>query len=321
MGRANIHQELPSGRRAGERSVQLPRVNMSVAPGFRVEFAIGLLAVLAIALLTRAVIPTPDAEQLPVTNVGGLSAGAQLEAAASAIEGRLAPGGTGFSFSVVERSTLYAKSGGPKIEVPDPIDRSKTLAQADEYYLGSVIASGVATPDGFFLQMRDGPATPEAAPDFATAPTTLAALVRDGLTWRNDGDGWYATDLPPGIGLDPVTVGLLPRLLRASSGPSVAGAGVIDGVSITTIAATAKVADAPGIMAVDAAGFTVLIGPMTFRVDDAGRLRELRALSRNTRMIDFDLIVETVITFDYPRTVPTLPEPRPVWSPAAAPQG
>lgn len=307
-----------------QRRVQSPSsgpLRTSIGSALRLRYA-AMLAVPLLLLAARGNIVAPPAEPVVVSDVGALAADVQLDAAASVIESRLATGGSGFSFTVVARSTLYTQPGGPKIEVPDPIDRFKTLGLVDEYYLSGVIASGVALPNGFFLQMRDGPATPEAVPDFVNAQTTLAALVRDGVTWRNDGDGWYQTDMPPGIGLDPVTVALLPRLLRAATGPALAGAGIVGGDVTTKITATGKVADAPGLMAVDAASFTVLTEPITFSLDDAGRLREVRVLSRNTRMTEFDLLVETVITFDYPATPPALPEPKPIWTaPAAAPQG
>jgi hypothetical protein len=148
--------------------------------------AFALPAALVGVFLVRATIAAAP----PDPQVGaGLSADDRLSLAADKLDVSLGSGGKGFTFTVVERSTLYAKPGGPQIEIPDPYDRYRTLGLADEYYLGGAIAEGSATPDGLWLQMRRGPGTPDGSPDFANAPITVSALTRDGSTWRNDGDG------------------------------------------------------------------------------------------------------------------------------------
>jgi hypothetical protein len=240
--------------------------------------------------------------------------GTRLADAAAQLEAALKSGGPGFSFQVVSRSTLYAKPGGPKIEVPDPIDRYKTLGLADEYYLGASVATGIVTPDGYFLQMRRGPATKDAAPDFEGAEKTLAALVTGGKTFRNDGNGWYVTDSPPGIGLDRKTAKLLPKLLRSVTGATDEGSAVVKDKPATKIKANAKVADSPGLMAIDAESFTEFKNGLEFALDDQGRLVELHALMRNKNQQTFDLLVDTVITFGYEDPGP-LPEPVPTWNP------
>ena len=245
----------------------------------------------------------------------GLSADDRLSLAADKIDAILAAGGNGLTFTVVERSTLYAKPGGPRIEIPDPNDRYKTLGFADAYYLGAAIAEGSATPDGFWLQMRRGPMTAGAAPDFANAPMTLSSLVRNGVTWRNDGDGWYATANPPGIGLDSATLALLPTLLRDAGGPTLTETSVVDGETRTTFEATGTVGKAPGLMAIDAASFTELVGPLEFTVDTKGRLIGIHALTRNLRMTTYDLLVDVVIEIRYD-TSPGLPDPDPTLAPA-----
>ncbi len=241
------------------------------------------------------------------------SADDQLTVAADRIAQRTAAGGAGFTFTVVSRSTLYAKEGGPLIEVPDPIDRYKTLGLASDYYLGASIASGTVTPDGYFLQMYAGPATADAPVDFEKSPATLAALVKQGATWRNDGDGWYRTDQPPGIGLDPATIALLPTFLRDAGSPEAKGARLVDGAAALAVEATGEIAKAPGLMAIDAASFTVLAAPLSFALDDQGRLVEIRAVMRNTRSEVFELLVETIITIRYPETAPILPAPAPLY--------
>lgn len=241
----------------------------------------------------------------------------QLETAATKVEAALRD--RGFSFTVVSRSTLVARPGGPKIEVPDPANRFRTLGLADQYYVGGSIAEGFVTPDGYFLQMRRGPATADAAPDFGKAEATLAALVRDGRTFRDDGRGWYGTDNPPGIGLDPRTIALLPTLLREATKPVDGDPRLKDGQLLTTVRAEGKVADAPGLMAIDAEAFTILGQPLEFAIDGEGRLVELHAVMRNARQDTYDLVVDTVISISY-AAPPPLPDAQPVWVPAGVDQ-
>jgi hypothetical protein len=243
---------------------------------------------------------------------------ALLASAADQLEAATAKGGPGYTFEVVARSVLYARPDGPKIEVPDPLDPTKTLGLADEYDVGGSIASGFVTPDGYVLQMRRGPATRQDAPDFEKAETTLAALVRDGKDYRNDGDGWYETDLLPGIGLDPRTIAGLPALLRHGTEAKAEDAVTVAGTSLAAVSATGTVADAPGLMAIDAAPFTEFTGPLTYAVDDQGRLAQLTVRMRDTNSKVFELIVETTITFGYDGVPSELPKPEPPAPPPSA---
>lgn len=248
----------------------------------------------------------------PLSALAASPADVQLDTAATEMEAALR--GDGFTFTVVSRSTLHARPGGPKIEVPHPTDRFKTIGLADEYYVGASIATGIVARDGYFLQMRRGPSTADAAPNFEKAEPTLAALVTGGKTFRNDGDGWYPTDSPPGIGLDPRTAALLPKLLRDATDAAAGGTKPVDGQPATKVVARGKVADAPGLMAIDAEPFTELAAPIEFALDAEGRLVELHALMRNTNQATFDLLVDTVITISY-ATPGKLPEPVPTWDP------
>jgi len=247
-----------------------------------------------------------------------LPAAARLSLAADEVAVALGVGGSGFTFTVIERSTLQAKPGGPKVEIPDPIDRYKSLGFADQYYVGAVIADGSATPDGLWLEMRRGPATEKAAPDFVNAPVTLAALTAKGVTYRNDGDGWYVTANPPGIGFDTVTLGLLPSLLREAQNASLTKTTIVNGTTQTTFDATGAARNAPGLMAVDASSFTALVGGMQFTVDTNGRLIGIHAVTQNLRLSVYDLLVDVTIEIRYD-TSPGLPKPDPTLAPAVKP--
>jgi hypothetical protein len=77
-----------------------------------------------------------------------------------------------------------------------------------------------------------------------------------------------------------------------------------------------RVEDLPGIIAVDLAGSTELVGPVELGFDERGRLVLLRVLARNTNLTTHDLMVETEIAFAYPDRLPHLPEPEPAYVPA-----
>jgi hypothetical protein len=281
--------------------------------------SLGVLAVgLPVILLFREAAFARERSQVDLwIGVGALSPSELKDAGASAIEAATGAGGNGITFEIVQRSALHARPDGPLIEIPDPIDPSKSLGLAETYALGSLIERGAITPDGFWMEMRAGPAEGQ-DPDWKAA-YQLGAIATGGKTWRNDGDGWYLTDRPPGIGLDPRTAALLPALLRNATEAADAGTEEVDGRMARNVTASARVEDIPGIVAVDGEAFTSLVGPLEFAFDDAGRLVQLRAIARNENEETFDLLVETVITFAYPASKPAIPEPAPTWSPPPAP--
>jgi hypothetical protein len=269
----------------------------------------------------------PATVTVPVSEVTGgapIAGPAELKAAAAdLLEAAVAKGGTGYRFEIVQRSTLVAKEGGPRIEVPDPIDRTKSLGLADEYYLIGLIETGYVTPDGFSMEMRAGPASPDAKADLAGGELLFGALVKDGLTYRDDGEGWYPTDRPPGIGLDPATAARLPGLLRHVADPADADLTAVEGErgradasAARAITAAGTVADMPGVVAVDGAPFTELLGPIGFSFDAAGRLTGILVTARNTNVTAYDLVVVTEITLHYDDVPRVLPEPLPAWESA-----
>jgi hypothetical protein len=274
-----------------------------------------------LALLLALALPGPSGAALwPVSqqsNEGSASDAPRdrLNTAAGLFTG--AAEGAGLTFDVVQRSVLHAKPGGPQIEIPHPTDRYRYLGFTDRLYIGGLVADGTIARDGFYLVMRAGPATEEAAADFG-GELQMASLTRGSKTWRNDGEGWYETDRPPGIGLDTATVALLPRLLREAANPTEAGSKPVDGRAADVIRASGKVANAPGLLAIDGADFTELREPIAFALDAQGRVIELTAVMRNTNLDLYDLIVTTTITFHYD-AVPALPEPLPAAPPPATP--
>lgn len=284
-----------------------------------------LVLVLVMAGVALARVAPPATLTVPVSAVaGGAPAGtpdALKAAAADLLAATTARGGSGYRFEIVQRSVLTARPGGPQIEVPDPTDRTKTLGLADTYYLIGLVETGYVMPAGFAMEMRAGPASPDAKADLAAGELLFRALVRDGTTYRDDGLGWYPTDQPPGIGLDPATAALLPALLRnaaAAEAVDLAAAegelGRADGSATRAITATGTVADIPGVVAVDGAPFTELTGPIAFSFDAAGRLSGLVVTARNTNATVHDLVVVTEITLHYDDVPGALPAPEPAWA-------
>jgi hypothetical protein len=258
-----------------------------------------LAALLGGALLVRrasgGALPTPA--PAPISAAG----------AAATLSTALADRG-GLSFTVVQHTTVHAKPGGPLIDVADPADARKIIGQTDSLAQASYVERGGISADGFWMELRDGPVG-AAAPDFANAQYEFGAIVKTGKTYRNDGAGWYETDQPPGIGIDPATAALLPQLASHIDKPVDLPADPALG-SIRQEAASASIADIPGLMAVDLAASSELTGPIEYGFDDAGRLVRLHAVVRNTQVEDWDYLVDVVITLGYGDAGP-IPDPKP----------
>jgi hypothetical protein len=249
---------------------------------------------------------------------------ALLAAAADQLAAATAKGGTGYTFEIVQRSVVTSRPGGPLVPVPDPVDpRGVPPTYAATYYLIGLVEIGVVTPDGFAMEMRAGPTSADAKVDLAGGQLLFRALSTKQATYRDDGEGWYTTDRPPGIGLDPLTAARLPGLLRATTAVRetdlAAVPGELDkGATVRAVDGTGKLTDLPGVVAVDGEGFTELTEPIVFTFDAQGRLAGLIVTARNTNMDLFDLIVVTEYAFHYDAVPLTLPEPLPALAPTEA---
>ena len=323
-----------SGRREerGRVRVHSPRSGLG-AGGRRV--AAGLLPILgfvALALsgpgLIRATTPTLTVAASEVTGGAPSAEPVALTAtAAELLEQSTADGGAGYRFEILQRSTLVAKPGGPLISIPDPASRTKTLGEADRYEVASLVEAGFVSPGGFSMDMRTGPAAGDETVDVTKGDLVFRALVREGKTYRDDGKGWYPTDQPPGIGLDPATAALLPRLLRNAGQPTDTELATAEGDlgkddqdAARAITATGKVEDIPGVIAVDGAPFTELTAPVAMTFDEAGRLVGLLVTARQTSVEAYDLVVVTEITLHYDDIPQVLPLPEPAWTDAGEQQ-
>ncbi len=293
------------------------------------------LLLIAGLLLARSNTLGPPLTLAALTGAVDDATPAELTAvAANQLEAAVAANGDGISFEIVQLQTIVARPGGPPVEVPDPADPERTIV-VDGDEIGILVQRGFITSAGFWSELRHGPSSGDTEVfDYERAPISRQALVRDGRTYRNDGQGWHETDRPPGIGLDPVSAALLPRLLRELTEPRDAagpGSNLADRPELAqlalatddaarTLEATTKAADVPALIAPDLAEMTELRGPARLAFDESGRLIGLTIIARNTHLETWDLIVETVITFAYPADLPPLPEPRPTYvEPTPAP--
>lgn len=267
--------------------------------------AVFQLALLAALLGGALLVRSASGGALPTPAPAPISAAT----AATALTAALADRG-GLSFTVVQHTTVHAKPGGPLLDVADPADARKIIGQTDTLEQASYIERGGVSADGFWMELRDGPVG-DAAPDFAHAQYEFGAIVKAGKTYRNDGAGWYETDQPPGIGIDPATATLLPQLAshidNATDLPADPRLG-----SIRQQAASASIADIPGIQAIDLAASSELTGPLEYGFDDAGRLVRIHGLVRNTEVKEWDFLVDVVITIGYGDAGP-IPDPEPLY--------
>jgi hypothetical protein len=255
-----------------------------------------LVAVAAVAIGTRGSLAAAELASLPPADVPPI--------AATAIErATQTDGGAGIEFTIVQRLTLTAHEG-------ETLDDGTT-----SHDLGTYIERGIVVPDGFWSEIRvpDDPA----ATDPAAGTLAFAALVRDGVTWRTDGAGWYQTERPPGIGLDPASAALLPTLLREATEVRDAEPAALDPrIGDATdparvLTASLDPADIPGLIAVDLAAVTAIEAPASLAFDAEGRLVGLSILARKTDLARADFTIATTFTFAYPLLAPALPEPEP----------
>jgi hypothetical protein len=273
------------------------------------------LGLLLVAVVVQALAARANISGVALAGAATAVTPDELKAgAAGVLERATQPGGSGYTFEIVQTTTIAAKPGGPLVDIPDPNDRHKSLGTAESYELTSYIERGAATPAGFWSEIRDGPAK-GGTPDFEGATYQLGTIVSDGLTYRNDGDGWYRADNPPGIGLDPKTAALLPTMLRSASDARDGEAKPGEPQGSRPLTMESKPADIPGVIAVDAEAFTDLVAPLQATFDEGGRLVSLRVQARNTLLEGFDLLVDTTITFDYPTGAPDIPKPDPIIDP------
>ena len=119
----------------------------------RLSGGVALLAAIILvgALASRVAVPFPIAFAAPA--LAG-TPDDQLTVAADKLEAAKSGNGAGFTFTVVSRSTVHQRDGGPLIEVPDPNDPGAKPDLVSEVYVGGSLADGLVTPDGYFLRAR-----------------------------------------------------------------------------------------------------------------------------------------------------------------------
>ena len=274
-----------------------------------------LAAVVAAGLSSRLAPPLPVAYagiELPGTATD------QLAVAADALATAMAAGGTGLTFEVAQRDSVHAKPGGPLIGVRDPVDPTKVVAEVEAVAVNTVITRGAVTADAFWMEMRLSPGS-EPNPRFDGSAFFSRVLERGGVIWRDDGDGWYETDVSPGSGMDPVSARLLPKLLLSAADVTGLQPELKDGRLLPGVRGAASVNDYPGVLASDGRDFTSPTFEVTYWLDEAGRLVRLETTALNLNENEYDLVSETIVTFGYGSTGDP-PEPSPTMGPQPTPE-
>jgi hypothetical protein len=242
-----------------------------------------------------------------------------LSSGARNFETAIGPGGAGLRFQVIQRQTEDARPGGPLVPVLDAADPSVVIGATDHLYVNSVLARGAITPGAFWMEMRFGPTTESAVADFDTSPFLWAVIYQPPNLWRNDGVGWYETDVSPGVGMDPVTAVKLPQALRNLKTITDLGLTTLNGISVRHFSASVDVVNLPGVIASDGASFTETPFPIDLWLDSSNRLVQLQARTRNLNEPDFLLKIDTVVTFTW-ASPGIVPDPLPTMAPGAQPQ-
>ncbi len=276
-----------------------------VRPG---RLAAAVVAVFALSAAVGFAAAAQGAAPAPLVT-GPYPAG--LRAAADALEAATGAGGTGYQFEVEQRQAEDALPGGPEIALYDPSDKAKVTGHTAHFYVNSTVVRGRVAPGALWMEMRVGPGEGVAA-DFDKAPPMWAVIWRDQTAWRNEGQGWFRADTSPGVGMDPVTAARLPGMLRNLSNVTDIGPATLQGgAKARHYAGLADIADFPGVVASDGAPFTESPVRVDVWVDQLGRVVRIEATARNLNEAEYNLHVDTVITFSYTAAGP-VPDPAPL---------
>lgn len=282
------------------------------------QFAVAIRSALSFMMLLLVVAAIAVARMgAPITAGANPVSPTELRAAAAdALDTALAPGGRGFGFDVLQRTTLFAKPDGPKIELHTPEDPTTITGVVDEYAVGTILSRGAVTHDAFWMDIsvagQDQPA------DFSAAAFFARVLERGGKLWRDDGAGWYVTDESPGVGMDPASARALADLLRSLTDAKALEPTAFDGRLLSGISGTATPDAYPGVIAADGAAFTEKAFALDCWFDPEGRLVRLEAHARNLNQETYDLVADTVVTFSYGAPGDP-PDPNPTMAPEALP--
>lgn len=232
--------------------------------------------------------------------------------AASHLESRLSPAGSGITFTASQVQVLRPDPAGPNLLLqPDRDHPTRVPTPVDQIVLGSLSGRGSATDDSFFAEWFNGTDL-NGLPIFQGEPA-YTGLVHDGELWRRDertddaGLGWVPGPDIPGFGVDPASLRELPGLLRRLRDPKFIGfdsggrhwTGVSDALWY------------PGAVAVDGASFTGSPIAIELWLDDSDRIVALFAVARNINESTYMLLCLDRVMFEFPTLavpIPTDPE-------------
>lgn len=153
---------------------------------------------------------------------------APLAAAAAALDAQLlAPAPIGFS--VHQSATFYPRPGGAPLLAP------ATAADAspqptDSLFMGGADTVGGRTLDRWWTSIVTIPA-PVTPGDVGVGPQQISTYTTATTSWTDQGSGWTAVPVAPGLGIDRLSFERIPALLRGLDA-LIATTEVVDGRSL-----------------------------------------------------------------------------------------
>jgi hypothetical protein len=240
-----------------------------------------------------------------------------LVSAAEQIEQATAAGGAGYTFETGSQQVYVAVPGGDKVIADDPAHPGTSI-RVDRSPVTGALTRGMASPDGFAMSLRLGvPENDLFAWDQGTP--FVDVISQAGSVWRNDGQGWIATSVPPGLGFDPLSAARLPTLLRDMQRKAT-DLGMKDGLH--GYRADVSAADYPGIIASDLLSATADPVTVSAWIDATGHLARIDAVGhRIPRLGPKEPLLQAEVTtrFGFPTTPVVIPVPSPLVSEVPAP--
>jgi hypothetical protein len=238
----------------------------------------------------------------PAPSGGDVNVPGLLGAASTDLAARIADGGPGIRWTVTQDQVLESTSGKTTLVV-------------------NSTSRGAARGTNFVQEIRQATDLSQVR-DFDRSAFNFGTVIAGDEVWRNEGDGFFATDRAsvPGLGMDPVTLTRLPTLLRRVANARDLGQETLDSVTVRHFSGQVDAIDWPGVVASDALSLTETTIAVDIWIDSGGRLFRLSGLTRNVAWTDGSLWIRSTATFatDVPETLDQ-PLPRLVGTPQPKP--
>lgn len=231
--------------------------------------------------------------------------------AAEKLRSRLEASGEGVSFLVLQRQVLHQTSAAPELRTDaDPSPEAGAGPMNVAYMTRGFARDGV-------LSMEIRAVDPSLdAPSFEDGLLLFRVLTKDDQVWRDEGEGFYTVDDPPGLGMDPASISRLPALLEHLEHVVDLGEQIYQGDNAHRYRGEVAAVRWPGIIAADALAFTESPLELDAWIGQDGELVGLAA--RTSNLNEEVNHVSVIVNVSFGRDVPPLmPAPIPLRPPTA----